>query len=260
MSRLSFVQDSFQSFVLSGDDAIRDQVVGTQRVPVATRLAIYGDAYRSRLVEALEANFPALAKLLGEEDFQTLGSEYVSHHESSSFSIRYYGHALAELLGTDPQYVAAPVLSELARWEWAMTEVFDAGDADPIGADALSQVPPEHWAEVCFDWHPSVRSLALSWNVPQIWKAVTTDADRPEASLLSEPVQWLLWRHELNTYFRSLPAAESAAVAASRSGAPFGEICALLCEHFEEDEAPAQAALFLRQWIGSGLIVAAHPP
>ena len=44
---------------------------------------------------------------------------------------------------------------------------------------------------------------------------------------------------------------------AARSGWPFGELCALLCEELGESEAPAQAAALLRGWIGSGLIVSA---
>jgi len=258
MTPLKRVQDDFQNFLLRADAAVEAHVVGTERVPVATRLGIYGDAYRARLVEALQANFPALTRLLGEAEFDTLGTAYVRAHDSPFFSIRYYGNALAEFLANDPEYAAAPVLSELARWEWAMTEVFDAADAAPIDPDALAGVSPEGWADLCFDWHPSVRRLELSWNAPQIWRAVTSDAEPPAADLHSEPVQWLLWRHDLHTYFRSLSTPEAAALDAARANEPFGEVCVLLCSHCAEEEAPAQAAGFLRDWIGSGLITAAR--
>src|SRR6185437_196367 len=133
MSRLPQIQGDFQTYLLTGDSAaIETQVLGTERVPVATRLSIYGDGYCSRLIEALEANFPVLSELLGEEDFANLGAAYVRAHDSPFFSIRYYGDALAEFLATDPGYCGAPVLAELARWEWMMTEVFDAADAEPI--------------------------------------------------------------------------------------------------------------------------------
>jgi hypothetical protein len=253
---LNRVQDDFQSFLLRGDGAIESHVVGTVRVPVATRLGIYGDAYRARLVEALEANYPALAKLLGETDFATLGAQYVQAHDSTFFSIRYYGAALAEFLGAHPDYAAAAVLAELARWEWAMTEVFDAADAEPIDTTALGSVSPDRWADLRFDWHPSLRRLGLAWNVPQIWKALTGDTERPEVSLHPQPVQWLLWRHELQTFFRSLSEAEAAALDAARTGETFGELCVLLCALVSEQEAPARAAGYLREWVASGLITA----
>ena len=102
-----------------------------------------------------------------------------------------------------------------------------------------------------------MRRLALCWNVPQLWQALTADSVRPEVSLAVAPVQWLLWREELTTYFRSLPKAEAAALDAARSGWPFAELCELLCDELGESEAPAQAAALLRGWITSGLVVTA---
>jgi hypothetical protein len=282
VSRLPDIQADFQSYLLKGDSAIESHVVGTGRVPITTRLAIYGDGYRARLVEALQANFPVLSELLGEGDFETLAGAYIRTHDSPFFSIRYYGDTLGEFLAVEPEYAGAPVLAELARWEWAMTEVFDAADAEPIAVSDLARVAPEDWAELRFEWHPSVRRLALSWNAPQIWKAVSeagepqrsdsaTEAaasaesevdvggpDIPEVVFNPEPVEWLLWRHELRTFFRSLEPGETAALTAARAGQSFGEVCALLSTEFGATEAPVRAAAFLRNWVESGLLTAAH--
>jgi hypothetical protein len=225
---------------------------------VETRLGIYADGYRSRLIEVLESSYPVLANLLGEADFQTLGANYVATHESRFFSIRYYGDELADFLAADPEYSRAPLLAELAQWEWAMAAAFDAADAEPVDSGALAQVAPEDWAELRFEWSPSVRVLALEWNVPQLWKAVTEDSERPEPNLT--PASWLIWRRELQIYFRPLGAAEAAVIAASRSGQSFGELCVLLCEHLDESEASLHAAGFLRGWVQSGLIVSAGLP
>jgi hypothetical protein len=257
MSRLPRVQGDFQKYLLDGDSsAIELHIVGTARVPVATRLAIYGDGYRSRLIEALAANFPVLSELLGEVDFAALGTDYVRSFPSPYYSIRHYGNALADFLATDAQYASAPVLAELARWEWAMSEVFDAADAAAIGTDALARVAPDEWADLRFDWHPSVRRLGLLWNAPQIWKAVSDQAEPPEVTLNPQPVEWLLWRQDLRTYFRSLSAAEAAALEAGRDGQCFGELCARLSAEVGEEQAPVKAAGFLRDWVESGLVTA----
>ena len=91
--------------------------------------------------------------------------------------------------------------------------------------------------------------------MPQIWQALTEDAERPAAAFAAEPTQWLLWRQELTTYFRSLVATEAAVLDAARNGGPFGDLCELLCEQVGDAEAPARAATFLRGWIAAGLIV-----
>jgi hypothetical protein len=258
MGRLSRVQTDFQEFLRAGDRAVEAHVVGTERVPIATRLNIYADAYRSRLIEALQANFPVLAEWLGETDFDTLGQEYVRTHDSTFASIRYYGEGLSQFLSEHPDYRTAPVLAELARWEWTLTEVFDAADADPIDSSALARIAPDHWADLRFQWHPSLRALDLWWNVPQIWKASVAQTERLAPELSAEPTRWMLWRQDLHSYFRSLSPLESVALDAARTGESFGELCVRLCDHVEELEAPARVAGFLRDWVSSGLVIAAH--
>jgi hypothetical protein len=257
VTQLTLVQGDFQDYLLRGSAAVADHVIGTARVPVATRLGVYGSAYCARLAEALQANFPALAKLLDAEDFGVLASRYVAAHDSSFFSIRYYGHELPQFLARHPDYLDAPVLAELARWEWAMTGAFDAADATPLSHAALARFSPQQWPQLRFSWHPSVARLGLAWNAPQLWQALKEDAERPAASLNRDPVQWLLWRQGLSTYFRSLPATEARALDAARDSWPFGELCDLLCDEVGEAQAPTQAATLLRGWIDAGLIIGA---
>jgi hypothetical protein len=217
-------------------------------------LGIYGDGYRSRLIEALETSFPVLASLLG-DDFQTLAAQYVNAHESTFFSIRYYGDQLADFLAGDAEYSKAPILAELARWEWAMAAAFDAADAEPIDISAFGQLAPEDWAELRFEWSPAVQVVELEWNVPQLWKAVTEETERPEPSLSPQLGSYLIWRRELQIYFRPLAQQEAAVIAAARAGHSFGELCVLLCEHLDDSEASLHAAGYLRGWVESGLIV-----
>ncbi len=255
MTGLSGVQDAFQRYLLTGDNAIESHVVGTERVPISTRLAIYGDGYSSRLVEALQTTFPVLAELAGEAEFQELGRQYVRSHPSTYASIRDYGSELANFLATEERYSKAPLLAELARWEWAMATVFDAADVTPVGIEAFAAVAPEDWANLWFQCCPCVHVLDLQWNVAPLWKAVTENTARPEPQLLQQG-HWLLWRTGLQIFFRPLQAAEAAALAAAREARSFGDICGLLCEHFDEAQAAAHAAGFLRGWVESGLIAA----
>jgi hypothetical protein len=253
VSRLPDIQDAFQRFLLSGDSTIGSHVVGTQRVPVETRLGIYGDGYRLRLIEALGKTFPVLAELLGESDFQTLAARYVEAHESTFFNIRWYGDRMGEFLAADAEYSKAPILAEMARWEWAMASVFDAADSEPLGLGAFAEIAPEDWAGLRFEWSPAAQVLELEWNTPRLWKAVTEGAgERPDP--VFEPGSYLIWRRELQIYFRPLGEEEAAVVAAAREGHSFGELCVLLCEHLDEDEASQHAAGLLRGWVESGLL------
>jgi hypothetical protein len=257
MTALIRVQEDFQALLLGRESGIDAHVVGTARVSIATRLGIYSDGYCSRLIEALQANFPALAKLL-DEDFAALGTAYVRANDSTFRSIRYYGAGLADFLAEHADYAQAPILAELARWEWAMTEVFDAADEAPLAPSVFSQIEPSRWGDLQFRFHPSVRRLDLKWNAPQMWKALTEEAERPQAAVLDEPVPWLLWRNDLQTFFRSLEGSEAAALDLARRSATFGEICTTLGLHFAEDEVPVRAITYLRTWLQAGILTAVH--
>lgn len=255
MARLDSIEHDFQSFLLTGNADIEKRVVGTPRVPIATRLAIYGNAYRSRLIETLEAHYPALRALIGADEFAALGCAYVQAHDSSFASIRFYGGELGAFLANDPAYASRPWLCELARFEWAMTEVFDAADATPLDVRSLGQIAPEDWAKLGFDLHPSLRRLDLVWSAPALWRALTSGNPHPAPDARAHPVPWLLWRRELQIFFRPLPALEAEALDAVLQGRSFGQICVALCTALDAAQAPPQAAAFLREWVESGLIV-----
>ena len=259
MSGLARLQGEFQDYLLRGTPAIEERVVGSARVPVETRLGIYAGAYGSRLIDALGSSYPALAALLGEEDFQALGAKYVRSHDSRYFSIRNYGDELAEFLGEHSDYAEVPLLAELARFEWTLCAVFDAADAQPLSAATLTRIAPAHWPGLRLAFHPSVRRLSLRWNVPQLWKALTDEGERPELAVTAEPVEWLAWRQDLGSYFRSLAGGEAAALDAARSGESFGGLCELLAATHGAERAPAEAAALLAAWLNAGLVVAAEP-
>jgi len=176
-----------------------------------------------RLVEALQANFPALTRLLGERSSTHWAPRTCAPTTRLSFPSATTATRWRSFCANDPEYAAAPVLSELARWEWAMTEVFDAADAAPIDPDALARVSPEGWADLCFDWHPSVRRLELSWNAAADLEGGHERRRTPRGGPALRACQWLLWRHDLHTYFRSLSTPEAAALDAARADEPFGE-------------------------------------
>lgn len=257
---LAALQKQMQAHLLDGDAAIESQIIGTPRAPAARRLAVYSNAYRSRLAEALAANYPALAKWMGEAAFAELAHAYIRAHPSRRFSIRWYGDALADFLAGEPRYSEAPLIEELARFEWAVGEAFDAADASPVGAAALTAIAPERWAALRLAWHPSVRVLALAWNAPQTWQALVNDRERPVAQVSAEPQGWLVWRHDLTVRFRSLAPAESRVLALARFGSDFGQLCDALCTELGEADAARQAAAWLGEWVAGGLIVAVNVP
>lgn len=256
MSRLVQLQKGFQDYLLAPNSALgmEQNIVGTVQASAQIRLGIYSDAYRLRLGETLGNDYEALHGLLGDEQFYKLCHNYIEAHPSQHFSLRYFGQHMAALLRVTDPYAGQPVLAELAEFEWALIDAFDARDSEVVTLDEMGKLAPDAWPEMCFEMHESVRRLEFAWNVQQLWNALKEDT-APEPPQRSETAQpWLIWRHELLTYFRSLTAQEAWALDAARNGENFSALCEGLCQWVEEDQAAATAAGFLHRWVTDGVI------
>jgi hypothetical protein len=247
MSTLAGLQRDLQRHVMTGDAAIRGEIKDSATVPAETRLAVYSNAYRVRLADALAANMPRLKQLLGDEQFDAVAAEYVDTHPSRFASIRWFGDQLADVLADS--HPSQPWIAELARWEWALAASFDASDATAVGVEALAAVAPGDWADLRLQFHPSVQYLELATNAQALFKALSEEQHPPQPALLAKPQPWLLWRQDLKTQYRSLDPAESAALRTMRDGGTFGAMCEALCEWHDADEVPLIAAGMLKRWI-----------
>ena len=256
MPSLSELQRGLQSHLLGGDDTIVEAIVDAPPLPTLERLGIYRNAYRVRLIEALDDTYPVLHAVLGDEVFMALGEEFVATHPSVHRSIRWYGSELTEFLKQQPHFAEQPIFAELALLEWTLAEVFDAADAQPLPRAALSAIDPSAWSELQFEFHPSLRRLELQWNTTAVWQAMSHEETPPDPECAEHPVPWLLWRQDLQNYFRSMPADEAAALESALRGESFGEICAVLAEWLPDEEIPLRAAGLLGLWADSGIIVA----
>lgn len=252
--QLRQLQQEMQRELLNGGSRIDAAIVDAPPLPTDARLAIYRNAYRIRLIDALDDTYSGLHKLLGDETFAALGELFVAAHPSVHRSIRWYGGELADFLSQCPPFVEQPILSEVARFEWTLAEVFDAPDAAALERAALQAIEAGAWAEIRFRFHPSVRHMSHAWNTVNVWRAVSRDEEPPQPELAPQPVRWLLWRQEFKNYFRSLDAAESAALDAACSGLTFAEICAALSEWLPAEEIPLRAATLIGTWADSGII------
>lgn len=253
--RLRELQLDMQRHLLGEDSGVTAAIVNAPPLAAVDRLAIYRNAYQVRLIDALHETYPVLHGLLGDEAWVELGEAYVAANPSRFRSIRWYGRELADYLTQNEPYDGAPILAEMARLEWTLAEVFDAGDAQAIERGALAAVEPSAWGLLRFEFHPSLRRLPLRWNTAAVWKAMSADETPPPPEAAAEPVAWLLWRQNLQNYFRSMSAVESVALDAALRGCNFGEICENLSALLAQDEIPAAAAGCMGSWADSGIIV-----
>ena len=256
MTALDKLQDAFQAYLLAAPNNAVAHIVDAGNLNAEQRLGVYAEAYKLRLLEALETDFVALHAHLGADEFRALGLAYIEARPSRHYSLRYFGQHMAAFLSEALPHAKTPLLAELAAFDWALTTAFDAADDRALTVEDMSAVEAHDWPHLRFRARASVQRLDLHWNSPAIWKAADSGADAlptPERAL--NVIPWVAWRQGLDTFFRSLAVDEAYALDALMRDECFERICEGLCEWIDPEHAAARAAGFLRQWIADEMLL-----
>jgi hypothetical protein len=254
MMQLRELQSLFQRCVLEGRAGIEAELTGSSGDDFAARLGTYTEGYRIRLLEALETTYPGVKAALGEAEFDRTMRQFIETVPSRHYSIRYYGETVGEFIRATRSATDAEALQDLARWEWVLADVFDAPDDAPISAGHLTAIAPESWPLVAFGLRASVRSVAISSNAVQWWRWAREGGEKPSAFESVPSAGWRLWRQGVRTMFRSMDAAESAALAVAAAGGTFGDMCEAIAAEVGAAEAPLRAASILNGWFADEII------
>lgn len=245
MSSLREMQENFQAYMLSGDEKIVADISSVPS-PARDRLDIYRNGYYLRLLDVLEKDFPCLKQIQGEEFFDNIGRQYIDRYPSDHFSVCYFNRHYSSFLkeiAQDPFYV------EIAEFEWALTRVLDAGDAKPLSIQDLANIAPDSWPYLQFSLHPSVQLHLFHYNVAQVCYAIMVEQEIPERVCTEDPIHWLVWRFDHNSYFESLNEQQFYIFQSIQRGKIFSEICEGLCAWLDEEEVAQFAVGTLQYWI-----------
>ena len=260
--RLAELEQAMQRHVLAGG-ALPAALAAAVAPPAAERVAIYVEAYRLRLAEALATQYPALAARAGAEGFAACARAYIEATPSVHRSIRDYGRELPAFLAAGAADTEQAMRAELASFEWQLAAAFDAAAATPTVPADLATVAPPDWPGLRFRGVPSLARVATHTNAVAVWRAAkaATDDERDGAPVTAPAaarvarLEWLILRSGLDTEFRSLPADEAAALDRLLGGAAFGELCAeLATDESEAAPAAARAAGWLKGWLQAGAL------
>jgi len=235
------------------------RVRGDARVAATDRVTVYANAYFERIHDCLESDYPALRRALGEEWFRDLVTAYLIAHPSRHPSLRYAGAALPLYLAQDaraePFRRGRPWLPDLARYEWAFVDAFDAADAEPLSADTLRDVAPENWGFLRFAFSPSLQLLRLEWPVRSLRMACDAGKEwDPAGEILAESSEVLVWRREERVRHRVVDPVEYLALRLGLDDQSFADICEEVATRIGDEEAPARTAGWLASWQSAGLL------
>lgn len=139
------------------------------RGSVEDRWSIYAVGYVTRIAEALENDYPAVRRIVGEGPFRSLAARYAAACPPRSFDLGRAGDRLAGFLEDDPLAERLPFLPDLARLEWAVAEAFVALDAASLTWADLQALGPEAAADLRLALRPGTALLRSRWPLRDLW-------------------------------------------------------------------------------------------
>lgn len=163
---------------------------------IATEAGGPTDVYRNTVVsgcvDALRANYPVVARLLGDEMFDSAAAAFAAECPPRVPVLASYGERFSQWLELQPWVWDVAYVPDVARIERLHIESLFAADADALDMRALEG--ETDWKSIHLSLHPATRFAWLSMPAISIWQAQRDLSDkdlapdwRPEGALVTRP-------------------------------------------------------------------------
>lgn len=191
--------------------------------PDALRFDVYRNNVAASLIDALEAAYPAIRRLVGEAFFRACAACYVMREPPRSPIMLYYGESFAEFLAGFAPLGDYPYLADVARIERAWLEAYHAAEAEPLDPAVLARVAEHRAGGLCFTLHPSLRIVRSAFPALTLWRINTAEGDPPPIRLDSGAEDALIVRPGAEVEVRAVPPAGAAFVETLAHGRTLAE-------------------------------------
>ncbi len=195
---LADFQDAFARALFAESAQVDPIVAGIAAQPA---FAVYRNTVMKGAIDALEANFPTVSRLVGTEWFRAAAREHVRVSPPGEPSLLRYGSAFPAFLARFAPAKELPYLPGVARLDRLWTEAHIAADHSVLGKSDLSALDPEALGEAILVPHAAAR---WAWfpDAPAytIWRRNREERDDDseiawigEGALLARPVDVVRW-------------------------------------------------------------------
>ena len=225
-------------------------VLPSARLTAPERVGVYHGMYLARMREALESDYPGLARVLGPAAWERLVQSYVEAHPSRSTTLNVLGRDLPEFVRT--ARVRRPAFCrDLARLEWAVTEAFDAAETPPLTEAALAAVAPGEWERAGLVPVAALRLVVLEHDAGAHLDALREGRRRPPVRRCRRRV--VVYRRNYAVFRREQTAAAFALLEDLLSGLTVGRALARAVGRRRARLGADEAFRLFREWAAMGL-------
>lgn len=119
--------------------------------------AVYRNTVMKGCIDALEANYPSVLRLVGRDWFRSASALYVESQPPSDGALLDYGQAFADFLQRFEPAAELTYLPDVARLDRYWTEAHVAADSASLDAAQLARQSPQELAACRLAPHPAAR-------------------------------------------------------------------------------------------------------
>lgn len=222
-TRLAQFQDDFARALLAPEAGSSAALVALTCQP---GFAVYRNTVMKGWIEALQANYPAVTQLVGDEWMRAAAAIYARAHPPQDARMLYYGENFAEFLAGFEPAAALPYLPDVARLDRYWTECHAAPDQPALDPDALASLAPDALAGAVLHPHASARwAYFTTGPAYSIW-AANRNAQGDHSELAWRAEGALLVRSAGNVEWCMLDAPGCAFMDACNKGEPLAHAAA----------------------------------
>ncbi|MGH6624656.1 MAG: HvfC/BufC family peptide modification chaperone, partial [Burkholderiaceae bacterium] len=151
-------QDAF-AYALMANDAASPVHGGLSELVEQPAFAVYRNTVLKGCIDALQANYPSVERLVGEEWFRAAAAVYARHSPPTTPVLLDYGDGFADFLHDFPPAQEFPYLPGVAQLDRAWTEAHVAADREPVAPTAIAALTTEQLGTARLRPHPAARWL-----------------------------------------------------------------------------------------------------
>jgi hypothetical protein len=175
------------------------EIAGNSRLSPVEQLEIYREQFWLRHTAALLEDFPGLAGIVGQRDWERLCEEYLEQTPPQSYDLADLGHAFPDLVEKSDWLPHRELCADMARLEWAYAVAFGAEDTPLLDPAAIAAVPDDAWESARLTLSPSLSLLRVSYPVVALRRRLLTPSEDPVAIPDPEAACLAVYRRELST-------------------------------------------------------------
>jgi hypothetical protein len=232
-------------------ERLGEVVLPSHSLSAAERVGIYHGMHLMRMEEALATDYPVIRHFLGAAEFDELVHDYVARYPSRSYTLNRLGDHLPRFLNDRPDWSTDGFLTDLARLELAMTEVFDEQESPALTGEDLEAVDPERWETSHLEPIAALRLLSLNHVVIPHLKAY--HRERPCPNTVKQPSWVAVYRRDYSVLRLELKLAEHDLLRDLINGVALGDALAAAMAGGSSAHQQARVFRWFRTWIREGL-------